>query len=100
MQANQLMIAVNDDEMDALKQPLVKKSLPDIIKRGEDSSAFETEDQIEFMNSLGSKDSTQPSDLEVELIAGLFHNKALVDKSLLDQPKKKKRIRRRKQHQV
>lgn len=92
MQADQIMIVVKEEEKAQLKQAVTKKSLSEILKPGEDSSMCETDDQITFLENLqGAKE--QPSDLELELIAGLFANKDAIDKTLLERPKKKKKIR-------
>ena len=44
MQADKIMIVVKEDEKAQLKQAVSKKSLAELLKPGEDSSMYETDD--------------------------------------------------------
>lgn len=98
MQADKIMIVVKEEEKAQLKQDVSKKSLPEILKSVEESSMYETDDQIAFLENLQAQ-KEQTSDLELELIAGLFTNKDAIEKTMLEKPKKKKRIKAPQQHQ-
>jgi hypothetical protein len=71
LQAANNVIEVTPEEYTALKTPLKKKLLSDILKQHNESSDFESDAGNEFLCSLDFE-KERPDDKEMELVKGVL----------------------------
>lgn len=72
MQAESSVIELKPSEYDNLKVPLGKKRLHDLTREQELSSAFSSEEAMEFIENLDYAKGSPPTEKEMQLIMGIM----------------------------
>jgi hypothetical protein len=72
MQASSNVVEVKPEEYENLMKPLARKDLYDIMREGETSSNFESEEALEFISTLDFDKKKPPTEREMQLIKGIL----------------------------